>query len=73
MYTMYSNASNNTPSYTKVSSYVEWRVHPQGAHSSYEAQSYVRVHTKIIWGTTLFMVFSVLCVIMSLTLGYTND
>ena len=28
MYIMYANASNNTPSYTHVSSYVVWRVHP---------------------------------------------
>jgi hypothetical protein len=28
MYIMYANASNNTPSYTNVSSYVVWRVHP---------------------------------------------
>ena len=27
---MYTNASNNTPSYTHVSSYVVWRVHPLG-------------------------------------------
>ena len=30
MYNMYASASNNTPSYTHVSSYVVWRVHPQG-------------------------------------------
>ena len=29
MYTMYASASNNTPSYTYVSSYGVWRVHPQ--------------------------------------------
>jgi hypothetical protein len=28
MYTMYASASNNIPSYTHVSSYVVWRVHP---------------------------------------------
>ena len=28
MYTMYANASNYTPFYTHVSSYVVWRVHP---------------------------------------------
>ena len=28
MYTMYANASNNTASYTHVSSYMIWRVHP---------------------------------------------
>ena len=27
-YIMYANASNNTPSYTHVSSYVVWNVHP---------------------------------------------
>ena len=30
MYTMYTNTSNNTPSYTHVSLYVVWRVHPGG-------------------------------------------
>ena len=30
MYTMYINASNNTPSYTHISSYIIWRVHPSG-------------------------------------------
>ena len=30
MYTMYANASNNTPYYTCVSSYMVWRVHPPG-------------------------------------------
>ena len=32
MYSMYANASNNTPSYTYVSSYMAWRVHPQGSY-----------------------------------------
>ena len=31
MYIMYANASNDTPSYTQVSLYVVWRVHPPGA------------------------------------------
>ena len=28
MYAMYANASNNIPSYTCVSSYMLWRLHP---------------------------------------------
>ena len=31
MYTMYTNASNNFPSYAHVSSYVVWKVQPKGA------------------------------------------
>ena len=31
MNTMYANASNNTPSYTHISAYVVWRVHPRFA------------------------------------------
>ena len=30
MFTMYANISNNTPSYTHISLYVVWRVHPPG-------------------------------------------
>ena len=30
MYTTYTNASNNTPSYTHVSLYVLWKIHPLG-------------------------------------------
>ena len=30
MYIMYTSASNNAPSYTLVSLYVLWRVHPLG-------------------------------------------
>ena len=35
MYTMYANASNNTPSYTHITSYVVWSVHPHMYRSPY--------------------------------------
>ena len=35
MYIMYINASNNTPSYTHVSSYKVWRVHPPPPQREY--------------------------------------
>ena len=31
IYTMYTSSSNNIPSYTHISSYVAWRVHPEQA------------------------------------------
>jgi hypothetical protein len=34
IFNMYTNASNNTPSYTHISSYVVWRVHPLGVRCS---------------------------------------
>ena len=35
MYTMWANASNNSPSYTYVGSYMLWRVHPRGVCLGY--------------------------------------
>ena len=35
MYVMYANASNNTPFYTHISSYMVWRVQPLEIQLSY--------------------------------------
>ena len=44
MYTMYVNASINTPSYTHISSYIVCRFHPPGKKHSYVERKQKDLH-----------------------------
>ena len=63
MYTMCANASNNTPSYSHVRSYMVWKVHPLGWVQPYEFKvvQYVNLNAN---STNNFIYLFILSVVL---------